>query len=124
MILVSPLVGDPCSMMHLLFLFNVCSFILQSMSGIEVDPEITALFNEIKLKSTHKYAIFKIENKKTIVVDIKGDPKSTEEKGEDKICFDEMKEKLTKEPRYILYDFSFKLEKDSRQIKKLAFIFW
>ena len=104
---------------HLILFF----YPLQSMSGIEIDPEIVTLFNEMKLRSTHKWATFKIENKKKIILDETGDPCSTESKEEDRKWFDELKAKLTKEPRYILYDFGFTL-KDGRILKKLAFIFW
>ena len=93
------------------------------MSGIEVDAEINGLFNEIKLKSTHKYAFFKIEGKKKIIVDVCGDPCKTEAKEEDEAQFNKMKEQLTNEPRYILYDFGF-MKKDGRKVNKLAFIFW
>ena len=95
----------------------------QSMSGIEVDADVTTLFNEMKLRSTHKYATFKIVNKKKVEKDVLGDPASTEEKDQDKQKFDELKALLTKEPRYILYDFGF-TNKEGRKIKKLAFIFW
>lgn len=96
------------------------------MSGIEVDSSITTLFNEMKLRSTHKYATFKIENKKKIVIDKEGDPRTTEDKESDKACFDELKALLLEranEPRYVLYDFGF-TNKEGRIIKKLAFIFW
>lgn len=93
------------------------------MSGIEVDPEITTLFNDMKLRQTHKWATFKIEGKKKVVVDQKGDPKKTEDFETDKACFAELKALLTNEPRYILYDFGFTL-KDGRKITKMCFIFW
>ena len=93
------------------------------MSGIEVDEGIPTLYNEIKLRSAHKYATFKIENKKKVVLDYAADPKTTENKEDDKASFEELKEKLTKEPRYILYDFGF-TNKEGRKINKLAFIFW
>ena len=73
-----------------------------SMSGIEVDASIAPLYNEMKLRSIHKYITFKIENKKKVVVDIKGDPNKTETKEEDKVFFEEMTSHLTSEPRYIL----------------------
>ena len=98
-------------------------FLSQSMSGIETDPAVTSLFNEMKLRHTHKYMTFKIENKKKIVVDQLGDPKKTETKEEDKEAFQELADLLTKEPRYTLYDFGFK-NKEGRQIEKIAFIFW
>ena len=96
------------------------------MSGIEVDPNIATLFNEMKLRSTHKYATFKIENKKKIVEDVLSDPVSTASREEDKAEFDKLKSLITSsnEPRYILYDFSFPMTKDNRSIKKIAFIFW
>lgn len=96
---------------------------LQSMSGIVVEQEVTDLFNEVKLRHTHKWVLFKIEGKKKVIIDEKGDAKSTDDKVADKECFDELKAKLTQEPRYILYDFGFK-NKEGRQIEKLAFIFW
>lgn len=96
------------------------------MSGIEVSPEIATLFNEIKLRSIHKFATFKIEKKKLIVVDHLADPVATESREEDQAEFNKLKELVTSsnEPRYILYDFSFQMEKDNRSIKKIAFIFW
>ena len=77
----------------------------------------------MKLRSTHKYATFKIENKKKIVVDILGDKAVTESKEDDEILFDELKSRLTLEPRYILYDFGFTTNK-GRKVNILALIFW
>ncbi len=93
------------------------------MSGIEVDDEVTTLFNDIKLKSTQKWATFKIEAKKRIVRDELGDPEKTESHEADKLRFLELSEHLKKEPRYVLYDFGF-TNKEGRKINKLAFIFW
>lgn len=93
------------------------------MSGIEIDSEITELYNDMKLRSTNKWATFKIEKKKKIVLDQKADPMATEDKDVDKECFVALKAALTNEPRYILYDFGF-INKEGRKIKKLAFIFW
>ncbi len=93
------------------------------MSGIEIDDEIPSLFNDIKLGHTHKWATFKIENKKKIIVDELGDACTTEDRAADKVCFDVMKSYLSKEPRYVLYDFGFTI-KDGRKLNKLAFIFW
>ena len=95
------------------------------MSGIEVVEEIPTLYNSIKMKQTHKWATFKIEKKKRIIVDEVADPKTTETKEDDRACFEELKEAVTgnEEPRYILYDFGFK-NKEGRKLQKLAFIFW
>jgi hypothetical protein len=93
------------------------------MSGIEVDSAVTTLFNEMKLRSTHKWATFKIENKKKVIIEQQGEPKETTDFESDKACFEELKAELTSEPRYVLYDFGF-TNKEGRRIKKLAFIFW
>ena len=93
------------------------------MSGVEVDPTIPPLFNDMKLKSTHKFMTFKIEKKKKVVVDVQGDPNKTESKEDDKVFFDDMKSQFTDEPRYVLYDFGFTLE-SGRKLNKIAFIFW
>ena len=93
------------------------------MSGVQLDAGISGLFNDMKLRSIHKYAFFKIEGKKKIIVDVCGDPCKTEAKEEDEAQFNKMKEQLSKEPRYILYDFGF-TNKNGRIINKLAFIFW
>ena len=93
------------------------------MSGIEIDPEISTLFNDVKLRKSNKYIFFKIQDKKRIIVDKLGDPCHTEDKESDGAQFSQLSECLTKEPRYILYDFSF-TNKEGRKIQKLAFLFW
>ena len=102
----------------------MCEFVFapsQPTSGIEIDPEIATLFNGIKLRKTHKWATFKIENK--IVIDELGDPCTTENNEEDKAAYAKMMDTLSNEPRYILYDFGVSL-KDGKKFSKLAFIFW
>ena len=98
--------------------------VMQAMSGIEVDSEIPALFNEMKLKHTQKWATFKIEGKKKIITDENGEKCETDTLEDDKEQFQVLKEKLKvlKEPRYVLYDFRF-TNKEGRIINKLAFIF-
>lgn len=110
------------SLCAILFVANLL-ICVQSMSGIQVDDDVRPLFNDMKLRHSNKYATFKIEDKKTIVIDIRGDPADTESKEDDEAIFDDLKSTLTLEPRYILYDFGF-TNKDGKKIKKLAFIFW
>ena len=95
------------------------------MSGIAIDEEVTALYNDVKMKQTNKYVTFCIENEKKVTVDAKGEPRKTDDKEKDKESFDELKDKLValNEPRYVLYDFSF-TAKGGRKLTKLAFIFW
>ncbi|XP_038050945.1 cofilin-like [Patiria miniata] len=92
----------------------------ESMSGIEFDEEVSTIFNDMKLRKTLKWITFKIENKKKIIKDQSAEPNDNYG---DKTQFDEMKAKLTSEPRYILYDFKFD-SKEGRKINKIAFIFW
>ena len=68
------------------------------MSGIEVDSVIATLFNEMKLRSVNKWATFKIESKKKVVVDEKGDPKVTEDRTEDKDELDLLKPNYKESP--------------------------
>lgn len=93
------------------------------MSGIEIDSDIATLFNDMKIRSTHKWATFKIEGKKKVVIDECGEPHKTESKEDDKHDCCELGTHLGQEPRYILYDFGF-TNKEGRKINKLAFIFW
>lgn len=93
------------------------------MSGVEVDASVVALFNEMKIRSVHKFAIFRIEKKKTITLDFAADAVVTDDRDDDKKNFQELSAKLSKEPRYILYDFGF-TSKEGRKLNKLAFIFW
>ena len=57
------------------------------MSGIQVDAEINGLFNDMRLRSTHKFAFFKIEGKEEIVADVRDDPCITQAKEEDEAPF-------------------------------------
>ena len=94
------------------------------MSGIEVDEEVTGLYNDMKLRSTYKWITFKIENRKKIVVaeSRPGNPSLTEDK--DKAAWNELANSLTdNNPRYILYDMDTK-HPDGRNIKKIFFMFW
>ena len=94
------------------------------MSGIEVDPEVTELYNEMKLRSTNKWITFKIENKKKIVVAESrlGNPSLTDDA--DKAAWNELVNSLTDlNPRYILYDMH-TTHPDGRKIKKIFLMFW
>ena len=95
------------------------------MSGIEVDESIATLYNEMKMRKTHKWATFRINDEKTsIVIDELGEPKDTGSVADDKEAFGELAGKLVaSQPRYILYDFNF-VGKEGRKVEKLAFIFW
>ena len=96
------------------------------MSGVEISSEITTLFNDMKLKHTHKWATFKIsDDKKRIEIDQVGDAKQTVTKEEDKEAFQELEAQLQEQPRYALYDFRFvSKSKSDRVLEKLYFIVW
>lgn len=93
--------------------------------------EVKELFQRIKsidhkkTAKSEKYVFFKIENKKRIVVDteVTAPCEKTDTKEADRAVFEGMKDKLGKDPRYILYDFGFTTD-DGRIQNKLAFIFW
>lgn len=80
----------------------------------------------MKYRSSDKYITFKIEQRKTIMVDYRSGPKSTTTKEEDEESFQELVARLQSinEPRYALYNFGFKSSTDEREIMKIALIFW
>lgn len=96
---------------------------MQCSSGIEISQEVETVLQHRK---AHKYAIFKIEDKKRVIIDTVADAVKTTTRVEDKMEFEKLKKYIlhTKGPRYILYDFSFELSKDNRSVHKTAFIFW
>ena len=67
---------------------------MQAMYEIEIDGEVATLYNKMKLRSTQKWATFKIEGRKKIMVDKKSDPCKTETPEDDKAHFEEMKQQL------------------------------
>ena len=73
--------------MPLIRFFRLLVLLIQSMSGIQVDAEINGLFNDMRLRSTHKFAFFKIEGKEKIVADVRGDPCIPQAKEEDEAQF-------------------------------------
>ena len=94
------------------------------MSGIEVGPELTEIFNDMKLRSTYKWITFKIENKRKVVMAEYrlGDPSLTG--NADRDAWNELASSLTdRNPRYILYDIDF-TNSEGRKIKKVFFMFW
>merc|ERR1719343_279626 len=89
-------------------------------SGVKVADECKASHDRIKMKKDIKYVIYKIENKKLIVIDKIG------EAGEDGKLpdMDAFRECLpAKEPRYALVDIAYESD-DGRPQTKLTFIVW
>lgn len=84
-------------------------------SGVKVSEDCVAIFNEIKLKHTKRYIIYKIENKKQIVIEKEGAKEET---------YDDFVNAIPKdEPRYAVVDFEYTTE-DGRKQEKLVFVFW
>lgn len=98
--------------------------ILQS-SGVQVDQDVIDAFKEIKSKKSHAYVVMKIEDKKKIVVEKKGSklpPNCSQTRNEE--IFNEMKNSLGEEPRYIVFDFCFTRSNQTVSQPKLTFISW
>jgi len=85
------------------------------MSGVTVADACVEKFNEIKMKKTLKYVIFKIENRKQIVVEKEG--------GKDATYEEFSKELPEAEPRYALVDVAYTTDEGVQQ-NKLCFFFW
>ena len=81
----------------------------------------------MKHTKTHKYAIFHVVKKKAVEVELKCEyGNTTEDRDEDRVCFEEFLEPLLEhnQPRYIIYDFGFKPKGQNEAITLIAFIFW
>ena len=82
----------------------------------------------MKSRKAHKYAIFHIFQKKTVNVELKSEyGNTTEDRDEDRKCFEELLEHLLEhdnEPRYIIYDFGFKPKGENEAITLIAYISW
>eukprot|EP00409_Alexandrium_fundyense_P007202 CAMPEP_0195046854 /NCGR_PEP_ID=MMETSP0347-20130606/29794_1 /TAXON_ID=2932 /ORGANISM="Alexandrium fundyense, Strain CCMP1719" /LENGTH=106 /DNA_ID=CAMNT_0040074947 /DNA_START=21 /DNA_END=338 /DNA_ORIENTATION=+ len=85
------------------------------MSGVTVNDECVAKYQEIKMKKALRYVIFKIENKKEIVLDCEGTSEET--------LADFRKKLPDDQPRYALVDIDYQTA-DGRPQSKLCFIFW
>merc|ERR1719311_2040137 len=84
-------------------------------SGVKVSDACVEVYNEIKMKKSKKYVLFKIENKKEIVIDSEGDASKT---------FDDFKAALPEDqPRYGLVDIHYTTD-DGRDQSKLTFVMW
>merc|ERR1719388_722101 len=84
------------------------------MSGVACADDCISEFNEMKLKHTKRYLIFKIENKKQIVIDESGPKDKTYEDFVASVT-------ATGEPRYAVVDVEYETD-DGRPQEKLAFI--
>jgi len=87
----------------------------QNGYGVKVNDACVALYNEIKMKKSKKFVLFKIENKSEIVVDAEGDNTKT--------WADFIAALPENEPRYGLVDVHYETD-DGRDQSKLTFIMW
>ncbi len=87
-----------------------------AMSGVKVSDGVADKFNQIKMKKDLRYVIFRIENKKEIVVDSEGGIEKTFEDFSEAI-------KGAGGPRYALVDIDYETE-DGRPQNKLTFVYW
>ena len=68
--------------------------VLIVMQAIQIDSEVATLYNEMIQNRTPRWATFKIEGRKKIMVDKKSDPCKTETLEDDKAHFEEMNNSL------------------------------
>eukprot|EP00440_Ansanella_granifera_P031226 gb/GFBE01033905.1/.p1 GENE.gb/GFBE01033905.1/~~gb/GFBE01033905.1/.p1 ORF type:complete len:135 (+),score=59.30 gb/GFBE01033905.1/:1-405(+) len=83
-------------------------------SGVVMEDSIMDKFNEMKLKHTKRFMIFKIDGGKIVL----------EEEGEKEKTYKDFHEKLPKDqPRFAVVDVAWQTE-DGRPQEKLVFIAW
>lgn len=85
------------------------------MTGVTVRDGCKQAFDELKLKHTKRYIIFKIENSKEILIESEGGKEATYE--------DFKKAMPENEPRYAVVDVEYNTD-DGRPQSKIAFILW
>jgi len=87
-----------------------------SRSGVGLGPNCVPTYEELKLKKTHQFIIFKLsDDKKSIVVD-----ESSSAAG-----WDQFVERLPEtDCRYAVYDFSYELETSEGKRNKILFVTW
>lgn len=86
-----------------------------AMSGVAINDECKSAFQDMQLKHQTRYIMFKIENKKTILIAEKADVSKT---------YDDFLASLPKnEPRYCLVDVEY-ITKSGADHTKMVFIFW
>nr|CAB3459975.1 unnamed protein product [Digitaria exilis]CAB3463680.1 unnamed protein product [Digitaria exilis] len=85
-------------------------------SGIAVDDECKLRFLELKAKRTHRFIIYKIDDKKKMVV--------VEKVGEPVLNYDDFAAALPpNECRYAIFDYDFVTEENCQK-SKIFFIAW
>jgi cofilin len=86
-----------------------------SMLGVAVDPKCVELYDQMKMKHTVRYVVYKVEGQERIVVEHEGDKSKT---------FTQMVALLPPgECRFAVVDFPF-TSADGRPQEKLCFILW
>lgn len=87
-----------------------------SRSGVGLGPDCVTTFEELKLKKTYSYIIYKLSaDKKTIVVGDKGEGQS----------YDEFVNALPENDcRYAVFDFHYELNPSEGKRNKILFITW
>jgi cofilin len=97
---------------------NCTALLLQAnaASGMAVDDECKLRFLELKAKRTHRFIIYKIDDKKKMVV--------VEKVGEPILNYDDFAASLpANECRYAIFDYDFVTEENCQK-SKIFFVAW
>ncbi|KAL8968532.1 MAG: hypothetical protein Q9197_004830 [Variospora fuerteventurae] len=97
-----------------------------SKSGVTVTPECTATFNELKLRKSFKYIIYKLSDDYTeiVVEETSTDPEWENFQSKILNAKASYKGKEGKGPRFAVYDFQYELEGGEGTRNKIVFISW
>merc|ERR1712032_1239369 len=96
--------------------------LVQMSSGVACDDEVKEIFNEVKMKKTHPWVTFHIQDKKIIKIDKKGEKLASFEENW-KAFRDELLKNVGGEPRYGIVDIDYTSD-DGRPQNKLTFVVW
>ncbi|KAL9577601.1 MAG: hypothetical protein Q9212_006260 [Teloschistes hypoglaucus] len=97
-----------------------------SKSGVTVTPDCITQFNDLKLKKSIKYIIYKLSDdyKEIVVEETSSDPDWDTFQNKILNAKASYKGKEGKGPRYAVYDFQYELEAGEGTRNKIVFISW
>ncbi|KAF8426700.1 cofilin [Tirmania nivea] len=86
-----------------------------SRSGVGLGPDCVTTFEELKLKKTYSFIIYKLsDDKKTIEVDMKGE-----------LNYEDFTGKLPENDcRYAVFDFHYEIDATEGKRNKILFVSW
>lgn len=96
-----------------------------SRSGVGLGPDCVSTFEELKLKKTYSYIIYKLsDDRKTIIVDKKKTDTAVENKSPQSAYDDFVAALPEADCRYAVFDFNYEIDATEGKRNKIVFVTW